>query len=161
MFESFLANKFAAAKRFGLEVLLPPLPVYLGCRIVGYNIVRCVIGPGTPVQSFSKRNPCWRILVEQGNNMSTCTLQGCESLVPGMKALIDRSTELGVDSIVMGMPHRGELRHMAVDLPQVLLMQVALCLFLAYVTQAPHAHHTGALVLLPGSVAPTGRDSPA
>lgn len=51
MFESFLANKFAAAKRFGLE--------------------------------------------------------GCETLVPGMKALIDRSTDLGVESIVMGMPHRG------------------------------------------------------
>jgi len=51
MFESFLANKFAAAKRFGLE--------------------------------------------------------GCETLVPGMKALIDRSTDMGVDSIVMGMPHRG------------------------------------------------------
>ena len=51
MFESFLANKFAAAKRFGLE--------------------------------------------------------GCETLIPGMKALIDRSTDLGVDSIVMGMPHRG------------------------------------------------------
>ena len=52
MFESFLANKFAAAKRFGLE--------------------------------------------------------GCETLIPGMKALIDRSTEQGVESIVMGMPHRGK-----------------------------------------------------
>ena len=51
MFESFLANKFAAAKRFGLE--------------------------------------------------------GCETLIPGMKALIDRSTEMGTESIVMGMPHRG------------------------------------------------------
>lgn len=51
MFESFLANKFAAAKRFGLE--------------------------------------------------------GCETLIPGMKALIDRVTELGAESIVMGMPHRG------------------------------------------------------
>ena len=55
MFESFLANKFAAAKRFGLE--------------------------------------------------------GCETLIPGMKALIDRSTDMGVDSIVMGMPHRGVCRH--------------------------------------------------
>ena len=54
MFESFLANKFAAAKRFGLE--------------------------------------------------------GCETLIPGMKALIDRSTDMGVDSIVMGMPHRGAPR---------------------------------------------------
>ena len=36
------------------------------------------------------------------------SLQGCETLVPGMKALIDTSTDLGVESIVMGMPHRGE-----------------------------------------------------
>lgn len=36
-------------------------------------------------------------------------LEGCESLIPGMKAMIDRSVELGVNSIVMGMPHRGRL----------------------------------------------------
>ncbi|ORX62762.1 oxoglutarate dehydrogenase, E1 component [Hesseltinella vesiculosa] len=37
-------------------------------------------------------------------------LEGCESLVPGMKALIDRSVEdHGVKSIVIGMPHRGRL----------------------------------------------------
>ncbi|BDA47181.1 2-oxoglutarate dehydrogenase, mitochondrial [Coccomyxa sp. Obi] len=57
MFESFLANKYAAAKRFGLE--------------------------------------------------------GCETLIPGMKALIDRATEQGVESIVMGMPHRGRLNVLA------------------------------------------------
>ncbi|KAF9079910.1 2-oxoglutarate dehydrogenase E1 component, partial [Mortierella sp. GBA35] len=34
-------------------------------------------------------------------------LEGGESLIPGMKALIDRSVEHGVESIVMGMPHRG------------------------------------------------------
>jgi len=34
-------------------------------------------------------------------------LEGCETLIPGMKALIDRVTDLGVESIVMGMPHRG------------------------------------------------------
>lgn len=56
-FESFLNNKFTAAKRFGLE--------------------------------------------------------GCESLVPGMKALIDRSAELGTESIVIGMPHRGRLNVLA------------------------------------------------
>ena len=56
-FESFLNNKFSAAKRFGLE--------------------------------------------------------GCESLVPGMKALIDRSAELGTESIVIGMPHRGRLNILA------------------------------------------------
>jgi 2-oxoglutarate dehydrogenase complex dehydrogenase (E1) component-like enzyme len=53
MFETFLANKYAAAKRFGLE--------------------------------------------------------GAESLVPGMKALIDRAADLGAQNIVIGMPHRGRL----------------------------------------------------
>ena len=33
--------------------------------------------------------------------------QGCEALIPGMKALIDRSAEAGVESICVGMPHRG------------------------------------------------------
>ncbi len=36
-------------------------------------------------------------------------LEGGESLIPGMKALIDRSVDLGVKSIVIGMPHRGRL----------------------------------------------------
>ncbi|KAH6581276.1 hypothetical protein BASA61_009164 [Batrachochytrium salamandrivorans] len=36
-------------------------------------------------------------------------LEGCESLIPGMKAMIDTSVELGINSIVMGMPHRGRL----------------------------------------------------
>ena len=52
-FESFLANKWGAAKRFGLE--------------------------------------------------------GCETLIPGMKELIDRAADLGVESVVIGMPHRGRL----------------------------------------------------
>jgi len=50
-FESFLANKYAAAKRFGLE--------------------------------------------------------GCETLIPGMKALIDHAADLGVETVCVGMPHRG------------------------------------------------------
>ncbi|RMD44758.1 hypothetical protein DV735_g302, partial [Chaetothyriales sp. CBS 134920] len=36
-------------------------------------------------------------------------LEGCETLVPGMKALIDRSVDYGVRDIVIGMPHRGRL----------------------------------------------------
>ncbi|KAJ1558822.1 2-oxoglutarate dehydrogenase E1 component, partial [Nowakowskiella sp. JEL0078] len=36
-------------------------------------------------------------------------VEGCEALIPGMKALIDSSVELGVNSVVMGMPHRGRL----------------------------------------------------
>lgn len=37
-------------------------------------------------------------------------LEGCESLIPGLKALIDRSVdEGGVEHVVIGMPHRGRL----------------------------------------------------
>ena len=56
-FESFLENKYGAAKRFGLE--------------------------------------------------------GAENLVPGMKAMIDRAAELGVESVILGMPHRGRLNVLA------------------------------------------------
>jgi 2-oxoglutarate dehydrogenase E1 component len=36
-------------------------------------------------------------------------LEGAETLVPGMKALIDRSVDYGVKDIIIGMPHRGRL----------------------------------------------------
>ncbi|KAH9891557.1 thiamine diphosphate-binding protein [Cubamyces lactineus] len=40
-------------------------------------------------------------------------LEGGESLIPGMKALIDRSVEHGVQNITIGMPHRGRLNVLA------------------------------------------------
>ena len=36
-------------------------------------------------------------------------LEGCEVLIPAIKQVIDRSSMLGVDSVVIGMPHRGRL----------------------------------------------------
>mmetsp|Transcript_28108 Transcript_28108/g.83266 ORF Transcript_28108/g.83266 Transcript_28108/m.83266 type:complete len:1023 (+) Transcript_28108:280-3348(+) len=57
MFETFLAEKFKATKRFGLE--------------------------------------------------------GGEALIPGMTHLIDTAADLGVESVVMGMPHRGRLNVLA------------------------------------------------
>lgn len=40
-------------------------------------------------------------------------LEGGEILIPAMKQIIDKSTELGVESVVMGMPHRGRLNVLA------------------------------------------------
>jgi len=40
-------------------------------------------------------------------------LEGCESLIVGMKELMDASSDLGVENIVMGMPHRGRLNVLA------------------------------------------------
>ncbi|CEP21142.1 KGD1 [Cyberlindnera jadinii] len=36
-------------------------------------------------------------------------LEGAESVIPGVKSLIDRAVELGVENITFGMPHRGRL----------------------------------------------------
>lgn len=40
-------------------------------------------------------------------------LEGCEVLIPAMKRVIDMSSALGVDSFVIGMPHRGRLNVLA------------------------------------------------
>ncbi|KAG9509638.1 2-oxoglutarate dehydrogenase-like, mitochondrial, partial [Fragariocoptes setiger] len=40
-------------------------------------------------------------------------LEGCEVLIPAMKTIIDRSSQLGVESFNMGMPHRGRLNVIA------------------------------------------------
>lgn len=40
-------------------------------------------------------------------------LEGVEMLIPCMKAIVDKSTEYGVESVVMGMPHRGRLNVLA------------------------------------------------
>lgn len=35
-------------------------------------------------------------------------LEGCEVLIPALKTIIDKSSENGVDYVIMGMPHRGD-----------------------------------------------------
>uniref|UniRef100_A0A0X3QC74 2-oxoglutarate dehydrogenase, mitochondrial n=1 Tax=Schistocephalus solidus TaxID=70667 RepID=A0A0X3QC74_SCHSO len=40
-------------------------------------------------------------------------LEGCDVLIPAMKTVVDVSAALGVDSFVIGMPHRGRLNVLA------------------------------------------------
>uniref|UniRef100_A0A8C7WVY6 oxoglutarate dehydrogenase (succinyl-transferring) n=1 Tax=Oryzias sinensis TaxID=183150 RepID=A0A8C7WVY6_9TELE len=40
-------------------------------------------------------------------------LEGCESLIPSLKTIIDKSSENGVENVIMGMPHRGRLNVLA------------------------------------------------
>nr|XP_057916794.1 2-oxoglutarate dehydrogenase-like, mitochondrial isoform X3 [Doryrhamphus excisus] len=40
-------------------------------------------------------------------------LEGCEVLIPALKTIIDVSSAAGVDSVIMGMPHRGRLNVLA------------------------------------------------
>lgn len=50
-----------------------------------------------------------RFIAAKYPNEKRFGLEGCESLIPGMKALIDRSVDAGATSCVIGMPHRGRL----------------------------------------------------
>ncbi|QSL66998.1 hypothetical protein MERGE_001385 [Pneumocystis wakefieldiae] len=50
-----------------------------------------------------------KFLAKKYPNDKRFGLEGCESLIPGMKALIDHSVDLGIESIVIGMAHRGRL----------------------------------------------------
>ncbi|KAM9804407.1 2-oxoglutarate dehydrogenase-like, mitochondrial [Neosynchiropus ocellatus] len=40
-------------------------------------------------------------------------LEGCEVLIPALKTIIDTSSAAGIDSVIMGMPHRGRLNVLA------------------------------------------------
>ncbi|KAJ9474635.1 2-oxoglutarate dehydrogenase, mitochondrial [Pseudozyma hubeiensis] len=50
-----------------------------------------------------------RFIASKYPNEKRFGLEGGESLIPGLKTLIDRSVEHGVESVTIGMPHRGRL----------------------------------------------------
>uniref|UniRef100_A0A8C5KCU4 oxoglutarate dehydrogenase (succinyl-transferring) n=1 Tax=Jaculus jaculus TaxID=51337 RepID=A0A8C5KCU4_JACJA len=40
-------------------------------------------------------------------------LEGCEVMIPALKTIIDKSSEMGIENVIMGMPHRGRLNVLA------------------------------------------------
>ena len=51
-----------------------------------------------------------------GNKFNTAKrfgLEGGDSVIPGLKCMIDRGSELGIESFIFGMPHRGRLNVLA------------------------------------------------
>jgi 2-oxoglutarate dehydrogenase E1 component len=47
------------------------------------------------------------------NTMKRFGLEGCESFIPGMKAIVDTFVKHGGNRVVIGMPHRGRLNMLA------------------------------------------------
>jgi 2-oxoglutarate dehydrogenase E1 component len=54
-----------------------------------------------------------KFIAQKYPNEKRFGLEGCEALIPGMKALIDRSVDHGVKHVTIGMPHRGRLNVLA------------------------------------------------
>ncbi|RYG69389.1 2-oxoglutarate dehydrogenase E1 component, partial [archaeon] len=54
-----------------------------------------------------------QFLANKYNTAKRFGLEGGESVIPGLKAMVDRGSELGIESFVFGMPHRGRLNVLA------------------------------------------------
>lgn len=54
-----------------------------------------------------------KFLANKFNTAKRFGLEGGESCIPGLKCMVDRGSELGVESFVFGMPHRGRLNVLA------------------------------------------------
>lgn len=54
-----------------------------------------------------------KFLANKFNTAKRFGLEGGESTIPGLKAMVDRGSELGIESFVFGMPHRGRLNVLA------------------------------------------------
>ncbi|XP_031346025.1 2-oxoglutarate dehydrogenase, mitochondrial isoform X3 [Photinus pyralis] len=78
-----------------------------GCLDMSTDSKRLILARLTRAHGFEA------FLAKKWSSEKRFGLEGCEILIPAMKQVIDRSTELGVESIVMGMPHRGRLNVLA------------------------------------------------
>ncbi len=58
-------------------------------------------------------------------------LEGVETLVPGTKTLVDTASQLGVESVVFGMPHRGRLNVLANVVRKPMVCRSRMLMFLA------------------------------
>ena len=54
-----------------------------------------------------------KFLANKFNTAKRFGLEGGDSVIPGLKCMIDRGSELGVESFTFGMPHRGRLNVLA------------------------------------------------
>jgi 2-oxoglutarate dehydrogenase E1 component len=66
-----------------------------------------------------------RALAKKYTTAKRFGLEGAESFIPGLKALIDTSCDAGVESVVLGMPHRGRLNVLSSVMKKPLEMIVA------------------------------------
>ena len=84
-FEEFLARKFSSEKRFGLE----------GCEVL--------------IPSLKVRSTKIASLGRTDEPMDRLSLIFSLIISWIFQAIIDESSDLGIESVVMGMPHRGRL----------------------------------------------------
>ena len=69
------------------------------------GILMLLVAPSLPPHSFED------FLARKWSSEKRFGLEGCEVLIPALKMIIDKSSEAGIDSVIMGMPHRYSTLH--------------------------------------------------
>ncbi|KAJ9442211.1 2-oxoglutarate dehydrogenase [Diplonema papillatum] len=54
-----------------------------------------------------------QFLQKKFSNVKRFGIDGCEVLIPALKELLEKSSDLGVENVILGMPHRGRLNVLA------------------------------------------------
>lgn len=65
------------------------------------SLVSALIDPSLPLRPRFEE-----FLHRKWSSEKRFGLEGCEVLIPALKTIIDKSSEKGVDYVIMGMPHR-------------------------------------------------------
>lgn len=56
--------------------------------------------------AFSISNRFEEFLQRKWSSEKRFGLEGCEALIPALKTIIEKSSENGVENVILGMPHR-------------------------------------------------------
>eukprot|EP00754_Rhynchopus_humris_P016385 Rhum_TRINITY_DN14511_c4_g2::Rhum_TRINITY_DN14511_c4_g2_i1::g.93740::m.93740/K00164/OGDH, sucA; 2-oxoglutarate dehydrogenase E1 component len=87
--------------------------LWLRKRIETPDVKRLTISHGDVLHHLAKAELFEKFLQIKFANVKRFGLDGSEVLIPGMIEMLEKSSDLGVESVVMGMAHRGRLNVLA------------------------------------------------
>lgn len=70
------------------------------------NLYKDLVCCFSPLISLSPLGRFEDFLARKWSSEKRFGLEGCEVMIPALKTIIDKSSEMGIEYVIMGMPHR-------------------------------------------------------